>query len=137
MRTFYLFKIKEDVINIYEKKEKELYKTIENLYKLKKENFYYGTSLYIQLCRLFNINIIETYFKRSPKYKKNKNKYLFLGEESFLIEINPSTIVIKTSVNNPSVLKLIHYYDNRIFVCDFENKDYFWLSDVYHKVYNL
>lgn len=134
MRTFYLFKIKEDVIDIYENKEYELYKTLENLYKLKKENFYYGTSLYIQLCRLFNIDIIDSYFKSSPRYRKNNNKYLFLGDESFLVEVNPSTIIIKTSVNYPSILKLINYYDKRIFVCDFENKDYFWLSDHYHKV---
>lgn len=126
--------IKDEVVDIYENKEQDLYKTLENLYRLKKENFYYGTSLYIQLCKLFNTDIINKYFCNSSQYKRKNNKYLFIGEESFVIELNPSSITIMTSVNVPSVLKLFYYYNKHIFICDFENKDYFWLSNHYHKV---
>lgn len=39
-------------------------------------------------------------------------------------------IKIKSNINYPSFFENINNYSDNIFVCDFINKDYFWLNKV-------
>ena len=76
--------------------------------------------------------------------KKNGKKIMvnnMINNEKYIIEINYSCIIICTD-KLPRVLKLFNYYNPRIFICDFENNDYFWnnnnFSNNYYELqYNL
>lgn len=137
MRKYYLFVIKKEFSRVYYDNADTLYKTLENLYKIKTQNFNYGVSLYNQLCLPFNIKVLTNYFNHQPFVKNNKNKYLYRSRnESVYLKINYSCCQVVTSVNLPLVLKIFNYYSKDIFVCDFENKDYFWLSNQYNKKRN-
>jgi hypothetical protein len=47
------------------------------------------------------------------------------------LELNYSCAVVKTSVNIPEIMRVLNIYNKNIFVCDFENSDYFWLKDYF------
>ena len=134
MRKYYLFIIKKEFANVYRNNADILYKTLENLYFIKRENFNYGVSLYAQLCQTFNVDILTNYFDHQPLLKQQNNKYLFRNKnEVLIIKIRPSCCNVITNMNFPSIFKTFDYYCKEIFVCDFENKDYFWLSKQYNK----
>ena len=44
--------------------------------------------------------------------------------------ITNSNLKIKSNINNPIFLNDINNFYDNIFVCDFLNKDYFWLDKV-------
>ena len=134
MRKYYLFIIRKDFYSIYKDNASILYLTLENIYKLKNKNFTYGISIYNQLCQTFNVSIINNYLKnKNKKYIKKYNSKFFINDvyagQKTCIQVNYSCIVLKTNSNMPYVLQIFKWYNANIFVCDFENKDYFWLNE--------
>ena len=128
MRKYYLFSIRREFYDVYKKNSYVLYKTLENLYSLKKENLQYGVSLFHQICNLIDKESMHLLF--SEYIRVNKNKYLINeGKEESVIIIKNPYILYNTNMNlPPSMGKL--YSDNKfIFVIDFKNEDYFWLED--------
>lgn len=134
MRKYYLFIIKNDFSKVYKNNAHTLYVTLDNIYKLKNRNFIYGISIYNQLCQVFDADIIDNYLSnKSKKYIKKYHNKFFINDvyarEKTCIQVNHSCIVIKTNSNIPYALRIFSWYSNNIFVCDFVNNDYFWLSD--------
>ena len=136
MRKYYLFVIKKEFSRVYQENADTLYKTLENLYKINPKNYNYGISLYKQLCLPFNVEVLSNYFTHQPLIKKinNKNKFFYRSRKEFtIVKINYSCCIVISSLNLASILKLFDYYSKDVFVCDFENKDYFWLSKQFNK----
>ena len=128
MRKYYLFLIKQNSKEIYLKNNLVLYQTLFNLYKLKLDDCRIGISIFNQICDIFNKEIIINYMK--DKYNlKIKDKYLLTNtKENILIKLNHSCVIIITDCNIPNILKTLYLYSKNIFVVDFQNEDYFWLS---------
>lgn len=134
IRTYYLFKIKNEFYDIYNRNPYSLYKTLENLYLFKNKDFNLGISLFTQLCEFHNVDLLEYYFS-TKKYPKDKNKYILKNRyETTTVYIRPSVIKIVTNKNNPNIFKILNYYSPYIFVIDFNSKDYFWLKNTYSKI---
>ena len=128
MRKYYLFAIKREYSELYSKNPYILYKTLENLYKLKKEDLVFGISLYNQICNIMEVKRLKNYFN-SICTKKNNNKYLIcINDDLALFNIHYSCIICKCNKNFPSVFNAMNYYNKYLLVCDFENKDYFFLT---------
>lgn len=136
MRKYYLFIIKNDYYKNYKTKPHVLFSTLSNLYTLKSQNFSYGISLYNSICSTFSKNILKNYIERKYKYHYINKKIMKIEskEESTNIQINYSCVVVLTSVNLPEIFKTFHVYNKKIFVCDFYNEDYFFLSDQIKKL---
>lgn len=131
MRKYYLFIIKNDVYESYYKNSEILYKTLENLFSMKKGNFNYGISIYNQICNTFNTEILNNYFHlRKNFFVKKKRRKIFVhnmdDNEKYLIEIRNSCLIIYCKYNLPKILRLLQFYNSKIFICDFYNRDYFW-----------
>jgi hypothetical protein len=66
-------------------------------------------------------------------YSRNVNvhtiKNLYFDEISKLTVYN-SHIKIKTNINYPTFIDSLRNFEKNIFVCDFINKDYFWLDKI-------
>lgn len=110
-----------------------LYKTLENLYKLKNEDLNYGLSLYNQICDIIDVDRLKNYFNHI-KEKEKGNKFLIrLNKERTIFIFHYACIICKSIKNYPSVFNPLNYYSKYIFVCDFYNHDYFFLSkpDIY------
>lgn len=133
MRKYYLFVIKNEYYKIYRKTPSMLYITLENLYMLEKYDFSYGVSLYKQICQPFSVKVLNNYIKHKYKiYSINKKLFQLksLVEKTF-IQVGYSTTVIFTDTEYPEILKVFNTYNRKVFVCDFENHNYFWLN---HKI---
>lgn len=131
MRKYYLFVIKNDYQQIYKNHSYVLFKTLENLKGTIPVNFPYGISLYEQLCQTFHSDILNNYIKRKFKCKKINKKIIKINSmiENTYIQVNKSCAIILTNLNIPPVFRVFNIYNKRIFVCDFENQDYFWLNE--------
>ena len=133
MRKYYLFVIKNEYYKIYRKTPSMLYKTLENLYMLERYDFSYGISLYNQLCQPFSVKLLNNYIKNKYKCYSINSKILqikSLVEKTFL-QIGYGTTVIFTDKEYPEILKVFNTYNRKIFVCEFNQNDYFWLN---HKI---
>ena len=91
-------------------------------------------SLFNQLCVPINISFLNSYFDNKIFIRNNKNKHIYLSrktDEKTLIEIRHPCIIMLTNRNFSKLFKVFNYYSKKIFVCDFQNQDYFWLDNQY------
>ena len=134
MKDFYIFKINDSFFNIYENKTYYLYKILENISKTSNNDFISSYKLYEQIILPFdksNINsTIYKSYKKNKNYNKNLNKHILNNDkENTKLTIYNTYIKIKTNKSVPEFIKTIDKEDN-LFICDFKNKDYFWLNKV-------
>lgn len=137
MRVYYLFKINDSFSNLYYNKTYYLYKMLEQISKSSKNDFIISYRLFEQMAVAFNKSTINSNiyknFVYNEKYSKTLNKHILddLSEKTKLTVYN-TYIKIKTNKNITSFFKVLSNEEN-VFVCDFVNKDYFWLSNVSSK----
>ena len=136
MRIFYLFKIKNQYATLTKKHPYNLYKTIEQIYRLTPEELTIATNIFDQISDTFNKEKINKKIYDSYKEQDTYTNYLnthiindyFTKEQTKLI-VNKSYMLIKSTKQIPLFLKEIKSKDN-IFICDFQNKAYFWLEQI-------
>ena len=112
-----------------------LYRTIENLYYYDSVNSNISFKIFNDIFDTFDpfyVNKrINNLFKdnRHYSYQNNiheiNNKY---KPEKSLLRVYKSHLLLKSDTLNPTLLFNYLMSDN-LFVCDFKNKDYFWLNE--------
>ena len=134
MRSFYIFKIKDEYATLTKNNPYQLFRLLDFIYNLDKEEvsrgidlFYKlvekldGKSLDIQLFKNYRENYFYTKFKNIHQvnniYKKEESKLTIRNHYLLLV----STIIKPVFLNDLKTIK-------NLFLCDFENKDYFWLE---------
>lgn len=135
MRKYYLFIIKNEYYKIYKKNPKILYRTMESLYLLKRSDIAYGVSLFNQICQPFSVRLLNNYIKDRYKYQQVSKKVIkirALANQDFL-QIGYATSIVFTNNKNPEIFQVFNIYNKKIFVCDFENREYTWLSQYFVK----
>ena len=135
MRTFYLFDVKENILKNYRNNHEELYSLLESIHYLKTEDIILGFNIYQRIVNPMKKEEYNDYIKKNNLGKENYICYNythtindFYFNESTKMIINNSHIKIKTNKNVPSFFYNIRNFKN-IFVCDFNNHDYFLLED--------
>lgn len=135
MRTFYIYSINDFLNSIYDKYPYNLYKMLEEAHYAKKYNLAKSATIYDQLItnynKLYINNFIHINNKMDVYYYTKNNTHLISsrGEYSKLI-VNSYCLKLKSNLNYPKFFYDINNYSTNIFICDFENKDYFWLNKV-------
>ncbi len=137
MRVLYIFNIKEPIYNLYYKKEYVLYDVLEELTKINKRDVVLGYKFFNEFAIPFNKVKLNEYIynieKNNITYIKNINKHIindkFRNEFSTLTVYN-SHIILKTNNDISRFLYILSMYNDNLFVCDFHNQDYFWLSNI-------
>lgn len=137
MRVFYIFNIKEPLYNLYYKKEYVLYDVLEELCKINRRDVILGYKFFNEFALAFNKNELNEYIfnieKNNITYIKNINRHIihdrFRGENSTLTVYN-SHILLKTDNDLSRFLNILSNYSSNLFVCDFNNHDYFWLNNI-------
>lgn len=133
MRTFYVFRISSDLSVLMEDTPYNLYKTLESIYLLNKESASFGKDLLDQLIiplekdkiskTIYELNKDNDFYMKVGDKHKIINKY---RKEQTEIEVKNSHILLKTNAFYKNIKNFLP--SNYFFVCDFANKDYFWLS---------
>ena len=137
MRKFYIFNINKEFRILNENNEYDLYRQMESIKRLSKDKYYIGVKLFNTLASTINANDINNKIyeknKKSDFYTKYRNIHMinnyYKDEESKLI-INKVYMLLESNKVKSSFFKDLK--DKGLFVCDFENKDYFWLDKLYN-----
>ncbi len=135
MRTFYFFEIKPELMTLLKENPYELFKTLETIYY---ENMDVETS-YLLIKQLINpipiksLDILlfrkykENYFY--TKYKNVHSLHDVFRKENTVLKLYKTHLKLETNVIKPRFLEELQKNHN-FFVCDFKEKDYFWLSSL-------
>ena len=136
MRVFYIFQIKKDLEKITKENPYMLFNTLETIYYREPDDI---RSCYTFLHQIIDkINIKEIDIALFKKYKENffymkyRNVHSLhdvYRQENTTITLNKTYIKLETNVIKPRFLEELHKQKN-YFVCDFKEKDYFWLSSL-------
>lgn len=137
MRTYYAFIIKDSLMHFYSKKPYSLYKILEQIYRLKNNDIVLGYRLLEQVTKpfgsrktdkfIYKRHFDELEYSRLDDGHMIKNLY---SEEITFLKVFNSHIRIKTNNDFSPFFNSIKEYNENIFVCDFENQDFFWINKI-------
>ena len=136
MRKFFVFNINDEMTILSKKSPYNIYKSLEQIYKMKKNDLIIGSNIYEQLVSTINIGKLDEeifkQYKNNDYYSKINHQHNFYNKyrpEDTKMIINNSYIIIESNAILPSFFKYLNKKQN-FFACDFENKDYFWLDEL-------
>ena len=137
MRIYHVFDIKEEYIKLYNDSPGSLYNVLHQLYYLRKRDIEYGFNMFNQL-----INKIDNYEIDKNIFLKMHNKmtYVKKGESHVInnlykdeisaLKVKKAYILINCNRNYTEFFNLLYEESKNFFVCDFNNNDYFFLSNI-------
>ena len=136
MRTFHIFDVNSSIVNLTRDDSYPLFYSFLKIKNLGSSDLSIGINLYEQIATpidksKFSKNIYNHY-KESDFYSKYQNEHSYINkyrdEKSFL-KIKNAYMKIDTNKDYPEFFKYLKK-KNSLFVCDFDNKDYFWINDI-------
>lgn len=143
MRLYYVFNIKKEVSDLYRDKASSLYKILENIYYMHEEDVNYGFAIFKQITnKIKKLELSnELYIKlhKDLVYSKIDNEHIIndlYHDEVSILKIKNSHLIIESNKSYPSFFSLLNNYNEYYFVCDFKEKDFFFLSDITNFVKN-
>ena len=132
MRTYYIFNVNRYFSYMYKNKPFKMYKIFEEIYYSKSYDSLSTYRNFETVAVPFNKAMLNEYiyyeFKLKYGYNRNGNKHNLNTSENSTLQINNYNIKLITENNYSVFFKYLNNYNNNLFVCDFENMDYFWLS---------
>lgn len=140
MRVFYLFRINKYFANVYKNKPYKMYQVLEEMYYTKDFDMNITYRYFEQIAIPFNKNSINTYLKNIDSYNYyNQGNVHYITENRVVVSkliVSNCNLKLKTIGNYSYLFNVINDYANNIFVCDFDNKDYFWLNKITSNIDN-
>lgn len=134
MRTYYIFKINKYFAYIYKRFPYKMYKIIEELYYTQDYDILSSYKFYQRFAVPFNKISLNEYIynlnKKNINYKRDNNVHIINNEKYNRLQINSTCMILKTNDIYSIFLNDINNHQDNIFICDFKNKDYFWLDSL-------
>lgn len=136
MRTFHIFDVNSSIVNLTRDDSYPLFYSFLKIKNLGSADLSIGINLYEQIATPIDKNKfsknIYNHYKESDFYSKYQNEHSYINkyrdEKSFL-KIKNAYMKIDTNKDYPEFFKYLKK-KNSLFVCDFDNKDYFWINDI-------
>lgn len=135
MRTFYIFKINSDFSKLTQNIPTNLYVAYLNIKMSSQNNLNLLYNEYFKFTEALNTQQINELITGKLKKHDGYGIYLkthlynnYYTEESSKLIIKNSYMILKSNKINSTFLTVLLNIPN-LFVIDFENKDYFWLSN--------
>ena len=113
MRVFYIFQIKKDLEKITKENPYMLFNTLETIYYREPDDIRSCYTFLHQIIDKINVHSLHDVYR----------------QENTTITLNKTYIKLETNVIKPRFLEELQKQKN-YFVCDFKEKDYFWLSSL-------
>lgn len=137
MRIYYVFNIKKEVLEIYEKTPSVLYNFMNQLYHLKKDSLDYCNMIFRQVADSFDKDELDLYIylklHNKMRYVKKKDDHIinnFYKDEVSIMKVKKSYIIINLNKKSTEFFSLIGDVYENCLVCDFNNQDYFYLRNI-------
>ena len=133
MRKYYLFLIKREYYELYYNNSLALYSMLNSLKNMRSFDFKYGVMIFDEICAPFSVKLLNNYINQKIKHKNISNRLILFKDdfEETYLKLNYPCLIIKSNTNIPKIMHTIYIYNKNIFVCDFDNDDYFWLKDYF------
>ena len=132
MRTYYIFNVNRYFTYMYNESPFKMYKIFEEIYHSRDYDAVKTYRVFEGIANPFNKIMLNEYISYEYRYKygyrKEDNIHILSTRENTRLKINNYNIKIETDNNYTDFFKYINNYNENLFVCDFDNKDYFWLS---------
>ena len=136
MKTYYIFQIKKEFINLYTDSPSVLFRILKSIYYLDKTEVEYGYNLFQQLILPYNKNQIdrELYIKYHQSIPYSKRKEIHYMNNLYRNEISRLTVhkaylKLETEQNFSSFFEILKEKFDDLFICDFQKTDFFFLED--------
>lgn len=134
MKVYYIFKLKDEFIDLYKDTPSVLFTILKTIYYLDKEEVDYGYNLFKQLTMPIEKNKLDRElfikFHQDIPYSKRKDIHyinnIYRGEISRLV-INNSYLKLEVEQNFSSFFKILKEEDKNLFACSFQKTDFFFL----------
>ena len=138
MRTFYIYNVNDYFCDVYNNYPYKLYKILEDAYLSNKYNSKNSSIMYGEIINNYNKLFVNNYIFANNKfdiyYSNKDNIHLISNKKEYSkFVFNSYYLKLKSSVNYPKFFDNINNYSENIFICDYVNKDYFWLNKVTDK----
>ena len=138
MRKYYIFNIKESIMKLYQNNPASLYKILENIYYMKDEDIEYGYNLFTQIANMFDTKYLNNsiYIKlhKDITYSKINNEHIIndlYHDEISILKIKSSRMILESNKSYSLFFKIINDLNENYFVCDFKEKDFFFINDLH------
>ena len=137
MRLYYIFNVKEDIKKLYQNNPVNLFKILESIYYMHIEEADYGFNLFKQITERIKINEVnnEIFIKLHQEmvYSRTDKEHVIndlYHDEVSILKVRNSHLLLESNKSYSSFLKILLEQNNNYFVCDFKEKDFFFLSDL-------
>ena len=137
MRIYFVFKVKEEYIDLYKDTPNTLYKILNQMYNMKRNEIGYGFNLFNQMINRFDKFDLDKYLyvllHTKMKYSKKGDEHVLNNlykDEVSVLKVKSTHILINANKSYTEFFVLLNLYDTNLFVCDFNNHDYFFLSNI-------
>ena len=135
MRTFYIFKVNNDCSRLTKNIPNNLYTAYLNIKLSTSNNIDYLYNEYFTFTDVLKKRDITSFVKAKLSNQDGYSVYgnthmynnYYTDEVSKLI-VKSSFMILKSNKINSTFLSILNRLPN-IFIIDFENRDYFWLSN--------
>lgn len=132
MRTYYLFKVNKCFAYIYKKFPFRMYKIVEELYNSKDYNLLSSYKYYKRFAINYDKHLLNNYIysvnKINNRYYRDNSTHIINNGKYNKLVINSTCLILKTDDIYSIFLNDLNQIEENVFVCDFKNKDYFWLE---------
>ena len=136
MRTFYIFNINKNFYSLMKNNPNHLFRAMEDIHSFDEKDADLAYDLFTQIASPFDKSLINNkifeYSKDNDFYSKYHNVHRiqnkYIPEDSMLV-VNKAFLLLESNILKPSFLNDLREYNN-LFVCDFKNRDYFWLNEL-------
>ena len=136
MRTFHVFLVNKNIMNLTKDDSYLLFHTFMKIKKLSKDDLSLGINLYEQVADpidkdIFNKELFK-YYDECDFYSRFKSRHSYINkyrDENSVLNVRSAFLKIESNVSCPDFFKYLKKKHN-LFVCDFDNVDYFWSDKI-------
>lgn len=137
MRIYFVFKIKEEYIDLYKDTPNTLYSILNQMYYMKRNEIGYGFNLFNQMIDRINKFDLDKHLyvlmHTKMKYSKKGDEHILNNlykDEVSVLKVKSTHVLINSNKSYTEFFVLLNQYDPSFFVCDFNNHDYFFLANI-------
>ena len=143
MKLYYIFNIKKEICELYKNKEASLYRILENIYYMHEEDINYGFSIFKEITNKNKVmelnNEIFIKYHKDYIYSKIDNEHIIndlYHDEVSILKIKRSHMVIESNKSMSTFFKVLLDINTNYFVCDFKDKDFFFIDEIANLINN-
>lgn len=137
MRVYYVFDVKDEFVSLYKDNANTLYNILNQMYYMKREDINYGYNLFKQIVNKQDKFKLDKYIfllmHNKMKYSKKDHDHVINNlykDEVSILKVKNTHILINSNKSYTEFFNILYDYNPNLFVCDFINHDYFFISNI-------